>query len=146
MSEHNPFSPPVAPVADTAPIENIERYPSVQRLIFSGLILLQAYAFWSFAPVYFVLVKAGGVGGLPFLTTMIGILFLYIGGVFIFLKRPRGAVPLGIAVVAFSVSVPLWGWIYVGAGLAGLSALLAAFGIYVVRRSGRVSLAQATTG
>ena len=143
MSEDNPLLSPVAPVAD---VSHAERYPNAHRLIFLGLLLLQAFALWSFAPVYLILVKVGGVGGLPFLTSMIGMFCLYIGGFFIFLKRPRGTAPLGLAVVAFSVSVPLWKWVYVGAALAGLSAVLAAFGIYIVRRSRRASFAQATTG
>jgi hypothetical protein len=132
MNNPNPFSPPTAPVADVAADRP---YPETLRIVFLVLLLVQAAGSWYLADMYWNLVRTGAAPGLALLLMLPGTLCLYAGAAFVAGKRPRGLVTFVAAAVLLGGSVPLWGWPYPWAWLAGLGALVAALGACVAARS-----------
>jgi hypothetical protein len=135
MNEHNPYSPPVSPVADVGALELHTSRLRAPRYIFGVLVLLQFLATWSYASAYFELVRTGAVSFIIFLGAALGNLCLYGATFFVLRKRPRGQAAFIISAVMLGLSSFSWQWAYAWTWVIGFGALLSIGGVYLVRRS-----------
>ncbi|HEX7890828.1 MAG TPA: hypothetical protein VF522_15820 [Ramlibacter sp.] len=134
MSSNDPYAPPVAPVADIAPPEGTEARRRLQRYLFATCVALQFAGTLLFAPWLLELVRTGSVSALTFSGTVIGDLALYGGTMLVLTQRPAAKIAFGVAAVLLLASLRGWTFQSAPGWLAAYGVLLAAYGLYLVRR------------
>lgn len=134
MSSNDPYAPPVAPVADLAVPQATAARSRLQRYLFAACIALQFAGTLLYAPWLLELVRTGAVSALAFGGTVLGDLALYAGGMLVLTRRPGAAIAFAVAAVLLLASLGGWTLRFAPGWLAAYGVLLAAYGLYLVRR------------
>lgn len=129
MDTPNPYQPPQAIVGEPpAPPGRFLRY------LVAGLVALQLLLTFRYSGLYYELVRAGAA---PLAALLLGLpssVCLYVAAVLLVVTRTHGHRLFFVAGLGLALSVPLWQWPYVWAGVAAFGAILGAAGWWVARR------------
>jgi hypothetical protein len=134
MSSNDPYASPVAAADAIALPDAKEARRRLQRYLFAACVGLQFAGTLLYAPWLLELVRIGAASALTFGGTVIGDLALYAAAFLVLTRRSGAAIAFGAALVLLLASLRGWTLQSAPGWLAGYGALLAAYGLFLVRR------------